>query len=100
MDGRPHGIQMTPPGGDLNTSELSVGRALISALPFFCALRNLSDCARLEMLQTEFRREMGCSESFVDVRDLPHPFGVGNGVGNPDDFGKNVRLGSLRCVRE
>ena len=70
--------------GDLNTSELSVGRALISALPFFCALRNLSDCARLEMLQTEFRREMGCSESFVDVRDLPHPFGVGN----RDDFEK------------
>ena len=36
MDGRPHGIQMTPPGGGgLNTSELSVGRALIGALPFF-----------------------------------------------------------------
>ena len=52
------------------------------------------------MLQTEFRREMGCSESFVDLRDLPHPFDVGNGVGNPDDFGKNVRIGSLRCVRE
>ena len=52
------------------------------------------------MLQTDFHREMGCSESFVDVRDLPHPFGVGNGVGNSDDFGKNVRIGSLRCVRE
>ena len=35
MDGRSHGIQMTPMGGDLNTSELSVGRALTGALPFF-----------------------------------------------------------------
>ena len=36
MDRRPHGIPMPPTGvGGLNTSELSVGRALISALPFF-----------------------------------------------------------------
>ena len=61
MDGRPHGIQMTPTGGDLNTSELSVGRA--PSVFCSCALRNLPDCARLEMLQTDFRREMGCSGS-------------------------------------
>ena len=34
---------------------------------FFCALWNLSDCARFEMLQTDFCREMGCSQEFVDV---------------------------------
>ena len=61
--------------GDLNTSELSVGRALIDALPFFCTLRNLPDCARLEMLQTDFRREMGCSGSFASVRGRPQSCG-------------------------
>ena len=30
------------------------------------------------------------------LRDLTHPFGVGNGEGNPHDFGKNVRVDSLR----
>ena len=33
------------------------------------------------------------------VRELPHSFGVGNGVGNPKDFGKIVRSRSLKCVR-
>ena len=64
-------------------------------LCLFCALRNLSDCARREMLQTDFRREMGCSESFVDVRDLPHPSGVENGVGCPYDYGKTFVV--VRC---
>ena len=100
MDGRPHGIQMTPMGGGPKYLRTLCWQGTHQCSAFFCALRNLSDCARREMLQTDFHREMGCSESFVDVRDLPHPFGVGNGVGNPDDFGKNVRIGSLRCVRE
>ena len=70
--------------------EKTRGRDLWGENPgvFFCALWNLPDCARREMLQTDFCREMGCSESFVDVRDLPHPFGVGN----PDDFGKTFVL--------
>ena len=41
MDGRPHGIQMTLTGGGPKYLRTPVGRALISALPFFCALRNL-----------------------------------------------------------
>ena len=41
--------------------------------------------------QTDFRREMGCSGSFVDVV-TPITFGVGNGVGNRDDFGKTFVL--------
>ena len=56
--------------------------------PFFCALLNLSGCARREMLQTDFRREMGCSESFVGVRRRPRSRdGVCDGV-FADDFGK------------
>ena len=70
MDGRPHGIQMTPTGGGPNASELSLA-GHSSVLCLFCALRNFPDCARLEMLQTDFHREMGCSESFVGVRRRP-----------------------------
>ena len=40
------------------------------------------------MIQTDFRREMGRSESSIGVRELPYPFGVGN----PDDFGKTFVL--------
>ena len=56
--------------------------------PFFCALRNLPDRARREMLQTDFLREMGCSESFASVRGLPRN---GSGVSSrvfAEDFGK------------
>ena len=70
-----------------------------SVLCLFCALRNLPDCARLEMLQTDFRREMGCSGSFASVRGLPQN---GRRVISRvflDDFGKNVRGRSLKCVR-
>ena len=65
----------------------------------FCALQNLPDCARLGMLQTDFRREMGCSGSFASVRGRPQSCGGVCGGVFPDDFGKNVRIGSLRCVR-
>ena len=92
MDGRPHGIQMTLTGGGPKYLRTLHRQGTDRCSAFFCALRNLPECARLEMLQTDFRREMGCSESFVDVRDLPHSFGVGNGVGNRDDFGKTFVL--------
>jgi len=55
---------------------------------FFCALQNLSDCARLEMLQTDFRREMGCSGSFASVRGLPRNGSRVSSRVFPDDFGK------------
>ena len=64
MDGRPYGEPMTPAPIDLSRQ----GTHGCSA--FFCALWNLSDCTRLEMLQTDFCREMGCSQEFVDVRNL------------------------------
>ena len=70
MDGRPHGIQMTPTGGGPKYLRTLCWQGTHQCSAFFCALRNFPDCARLEMLQTDFRREMGCSESFVDVRDL------------------------------
>ena len=84
MDGRPHGIQMTPTGGDLNTNRTLHRQGTHQCSAFFCALRNLSDCARLEMLQTDFRREMGCSGSFASVRGVPRN---GSRV-FLDDFGK------------
>ena len=51
--------------GDLNKSELPAGGTHVLCL--FCALRNLSDCARREMLHTEFRRD----GLFRVVRALP-----------------------------
>ena len=45
-----------------------------------------------EILQTDFRREMGCSESLVGFRRLLHPFAVGNGVANSEDFEKTFVL--------
>ena len=56
----------------------------------FCAFRNIPDCEGLEILQTDFRREMGCSESFVGVRGSPRSaisLWVCDGV-FADDFGK------------
>ena len=95
VDGRADGIHMTPIGGGPKYLRTLCWQGTHQCSAFFCALWNLPDCAQLEMLQTDFRREMPRSGSFVGVRELPHPFGVGN----PDDFGKNVRVGSLRCVR-
>ncbi len=99
MDGRPHGIQMTPTGGDLNTNRTLHRQGTHQCSAFFCALRNLPDCARLEMLQTDFRREMGCSGSFASVRGLPRNGSRVSSRVFVDDFVKNVRVGSLRCVR-
>ena len=95
MDGRPHGIQMTPTGGGPKYLRTLCWQGTHQCSAFFCALRNLPDCARLEMLQADFRREMGCSGSFASVRGLPRN---GSRV-FVDDFVKNVRVGSLRCVR-
>ena len=75
------------------TSHLDINRTLCwqgthQCSAFFCALRNLPDCARLEMLQTDFRREMGCSESFVGVRGLPQNGSMVSSRVFCDDFGK------------
>ena len=70
MDGRSDGIQMTPLGGGPKYQQNSPKAGHSSVLCLFCTLRNFSDWARLEMLQTDFRREMGCSGSFVDLSDL------------------------------
>ena len=51
------------------------------------------------MLQTEFRREMGCSGSFASVRGRPQSCGGVCGGVFLDDFGKIVRSCSLKCVR-
>ena len=59
MDGRPHGIQMTPTGGGPKYFRTLCWQGTHQCSAFFCALRNLSDCARREMLQTDFHREMG-----------------------------------------
>ena len=85
--------------GDLNIRRTLCWQGTHQCSAFFCALRNLSDCARLEMLQTDFRREMGCSGSFASVRGLPRN---GRRVISRvflDDFGKIVRSRSLKCVR-
>ena len=93
MDGGPYGEPMTQSPIDLSRQ----GTHGCSA--FFCALRNLSDCTRLEMLQTDFRREMHRSGSFAGVRGRPQSCdGVCDGV-FVDDFGKNVRGRSHRFVR-
>ena len=99
MDGRPHGIQMTPTGGGPKYLRTLCWQGTHQCSAFFCALRNLPDCARLEMLQTEFRREMGCSGSFASVRGLPRNGSRVSSRVFVDDFVKNVRVGSLRCVR-
>ena len=88
MDGRPHGIQMTPTGGGPKYLRTLCWQGTHQCSAFFCALRNLSDCARREMLQTDFRREMGCSESFVSVRGRPQSCGGVCGGVFLDDFGK------------
>ena len=73
-------------GGLIHQNSLLAGHS--SVLCLFCALRNLPDCARLEMLQTEFRREMPRSGSFLGVRGRPQSRdGVCDGV-FADDFGK------------
>ena len=67
--------------GGLNTNRTLHRQGTDRCSAFFCALRNLSDCARREMLQTDFRREMGCSESFASGRGRPQsPGGVRGGV--------------------
>lgn len=48
---------------------LKAGRS--SLLHIFFTLRNLPDCARLEMLETDFRREIPRSGSFAGVRVAP-----------------------------
>ena len=71
MDGRPHGIQMARRVGDLSTSKLSVG-GRSSVFCLFCALRNLPDCARLEMLEPIFVVRWvvrGRPQAFVDCRN-------------------------------
>ena len=88
MDGRPHGIQMTPTGGGPKYLRTLCWQGTHQCSAFFCALWNLSDCARLEMLQTDFRREMGCSESFEGVRGLPRNGSKVSSRVFPDDFGK------------
>ena len=84
MDGRPNGIQMTPTGGGPKYLRTLCWQGTHQCSAFFCALRNLPDCARREMLQTDFHREMGCSGSFASVRGRPQSCG---GV-FLDDFGK------------
>ena len=88
MDGRPHGIQMTPTGGGPKYLRTLCWQGTHQCSAFFCALRNLPDCARREMLQTDFRREMGCSGSFAGVRGRPQSCGGVCGGVFPDDFGK------------
>ena len=68
MDGRPHGIQMTPTGGGPKYLRTLCWQGTHQCSAFFCSLRNLADCARREMLQTDFRREMGRLGSFAGVR--------------------------------
>ena len=100
MDGRPHGIQMTPTGGGPKYLRTLCWQGTHQCSAFLCALRNLPDCARLEMLQTDFRREMGCSGSFASVRGLPRNGSRVSSRVFVDDFEKNVRIGLLSCVRE